>query len=157
MFQLNYSCFIIFGFLNFFQLFIYSSTRNFRHKVTISAFIKEKFASISWLHLARCFQNQVFFRKMIAGENFCKTLPVKMSKFLSKKTCKYKYFIIFFPKSEEFSPMQSGADLGFLSRGGTSFKKNFKTFVELFFRSTKLIKSPCFGQFFCAAGKFLKN
>ena len=60
----------------------------------------------------------------------------------------------------------SGADLGF-SRGGggADFQKIFENFVDLFFRSTKLIFRalpkhcfvPIFGYIFCAAGKILKK
>ena len=51
------------------------------------------------------------------------------------------------------------------SRGGADFQKIFENFVDLFFRSTKLIFRalpkhcfvPIFGYIFCAAGKILKK
>ena len=62
--------------------------------------------------------------------------------------------------------LSTGAHLGF-SRGGADFQKKIENFVDLIFRSTKLIvsssaktlKSPRFrfGKIFCAAGNFLKK
>ena len=53
------------------------------------------------------------------------------------------------------------------SREGANFQKKIKNFVDLFYRSTKLIfrapppppalQRPCFGKHFCAAGKTLNK
>ena len=61
---------------------------------------------------------------------------------------------------------QSGADLGrIFSREGADFQKNFENFVDLFFRSTKLISRvlsklcfvPILAKFSAPQAKFSKN
>ena len=50
---------------------------------------------------------------------------------------------------------------GFLEGGGLDFQKFFEKFVDLsflvdqidFWISPEALKSPCFGQMFCATGK----
>ena len=68
------------------------------------------------------------------------------------------WFCVEIKKKKSKTNSNTGADLGF-SRGG-GFSRIYRFFLgrpNWFFRALQALKSPCFGQKFCTAGKILKK